>query len=128
MAVSIGASDVKAGYQTGIPDSEIDLLISVVDGANACLDANAVPADKQTLLKVYAVRHMLALMDNSGRGQATSESAASGASRSFAQWQGKGLLSTRYGTLLKQLDVYGCVTTILQQDVGLMVMSVGRGR
>lgn len=128
MAETITASDVTDGYTTSIPTAEIELMISVVDGADACLDANSVPADTQTLLKIYGVRHMLALMDNSGRGQATSESAPSGASRSFSQWatSGQGLTSTRYGALLKQLDRYGCVTAVIDNATGMQLRSVGR--
>lgn len=126
MAVTITASDVKAGYATAIPDAEIALMIAVVDEANTCLDANLVADDKQTLLKVLGVRHMLAMMESDGRGKATSEQAPSGAGRSFGQWQGQDASATRYGAMLKQLDQFGCVTKLLENTQRLQIRSVGR--
>lgn len=126
MATTITVSDVKAGYATAIPDDEITLMISVVDEANTCLDANSVSADRQQLLKTLGVRHMLAMMENDGRGKATSENAANGAGRSFAAFQGKDLGATRYGAMLKQLDQYGCVTQLLENTQRLRIYSVGR--
>ena len=125
MAVSITATDVKNGFSTSLPDSEITMLIAIVDDADACLDANAVSENKQKALKIYAVRHMLALQENDGRGKATSESAPSGASRSFASWQGKDLGATRFGSLLKQLDSFGCVTSLLESTARAGIRSIG---
>ena len=42
MAAAITVSDVKEGYATTVSDSEIQMLIDIVDGADACLDAAAV--------------------------------------------------------------------------------------
>lgn len=127
MAAVITVSDVKAGFATTVPDSEIEMLIEIVDGADACLDAAAVPESRQKALKIYAVRHMLQMQANGGKGSVRSESAPSGASRSYSGWAGgDGLLSTSFGSLLKQLDTTGCVTGILENDGNVMVLSVGR--
>ena len=125
MAALITVSDVKAGYSTGVPDSEIELLITVADQADACLEGSAVPESKQKLLKLLAVRHMLYLIDEDGRGKPISQG-ASGAFRSFGAWQGHGLASTRYGSMLQQLDATGCITSILSNSQQLGVWSVGR--
>lgn len=127
MAAVITVSDVKAGFATTVSDSEIEMLIEIVDGADSCLDAAAVPDARQRALKIYAVRHMLQMQANGGKGSVRSESAPSGASRSYSGWAGgDGLLSTSYGSLLKQLDTTGCVTGILENDGNVMILSVGR--
>lgn len=127
MAAAITVSDVKEGFATTVSDSEIEMLIEIVDGADACLDAAAVPGARQRALKIYAVRHMLQMQVNGGKGAVRSESAPSGASRSYSGWAGgDGLMSTSYGSLLKQLDTTGCVTGILENDGNVMILSVGR--
>jgi hypothetical protein len=127
MAVVITVDDVKEGYATTVPDSEIEMLIEIVDGADACLDAAAVPDARQRALKIYAVRHMLQMQANGGKGAVRSESAPSGASRSYSGWAGgDGLMSTSFGSLLKQLDTTGCVTGILENTGNVMILSVGR--
>jgi hypothetical protein len=127
MAVVITVSDVKAGFATTVSDSEIEMLIEIVDGADACLDAAVVPDARQRALKIYAVRHMLQMQANGGKGTVRSESAPSGASRAYSGWAGgDGLMSTSFGSLLKQLDTTGCVTGILENDGNVMILSVGR--
>lgn len=127
MAVVITVEDVKDGFATTVPDSEIEMLIEIVDGADACLDAAAVTDARQRALKIYAVRHMLQMQANGGKGAVRSESAPSGASRSYSGWAGgDGLLSTSFGSLLKQLDTTGCVTGILENSSNVMILSVGR--
>lgn len=127
MAAVITVNDVKAGFATTVPDSEIQMLIDIVDGADSCLDAAAVPEARQTALKIYAVRHMLQMQANGGKGSVRSESAPSGASRSYSGWAGgERLMSTSFGSLLKQLDTTGCVTGILENDGNVMVLSIGR--
>jgi hypothetical protein len=120
---TITVSDVRAGFQTSLPDSEVELAIAIVDGADACLNANY-SADTAKALKLYGARHILAMQSNSGQGQAVSERAVSGAARTFAT-QGEGLSSTHYGTLLRQLDVSGCITGLLEATHKLSIMSVG---
>jgi hypothetical protein len=127
MAAVITVEDVKNGYATTVPDSEIQMLIDIVDGADACLDANSIPEATQKALKIYAVRHMLQLQANAGKGSVRSESAPSGASRSYSGYSGgEGLSSTAYGSMLLQLDTTGCVTGILQNTGSVSFMSVGR--
>lgn len=127
--MAITVSDVKDGFSTTVPDDEITALITFVDGADTCLTANSVPANTQDLLKLYAVRHMLAMQANSGQGEVRSESAPSGASRSYNSWSGgKDLNATRFGNLLKQIDLNGCVTNLLENTGNLSFMSVGPKR
>ena len=126
MAATITAADVKDGFATTVSDTEIDLLISVVSEADACMDAAGVSDERQRVLKIYAVRHMLSMQSNGGRGNVTSESAPSGASRSYSAWKGVGVNATPYGSMLKQLDVNGCVVRLLENTVNLSIMSVGR--
>lgn len=127
MAAVIDANDVTHGYTTTVPHSEIELLIDVIDGADACLDAAAVPESKQTILKIYAVRHLLQLQANSGKGAVRSQSAPSGASQSFGSWQqGTGVESTQYGAMLKQLDTSGCIVGLIENGSRVSIMSVGR--
>ncbi len=126
MAAVITVDDVKDGYPTLVSDSEIQMLIDLIGGSDACLDAAAVPLNTQRALKIYAVRHMLQLQSNGGKGMVRSESAPSGASRSYATWSGQGVASTPYGLMLKQLDTTGCITGIFENDGNIGIMSVGR--
>jgi hypothetical protein len=130
MAVSITYADVTDGFSTSVPESLVDLLIATISEADACLDANSVAADTEKLLKLSAIRHMALLMgaSESGKGAVTSESAPSGASRSYKPPSTGDLSSTSYGIMLKQLDKFGCVVSLLQNDTKFMFMSVGRGR
>lgn len=121
--------DVTQGFPTTVSEDEIQILIDMLSGADACLTANNVPEDTGNILKIYAARHFLQLQSNSGRGQVRSESAPSGASRSFASWsQGKGLDATQYGMMLKQLDKFGCIRGMIENDQSLVLMSVGPKR
>ena len=127
--MTVTPADIKAVFQTDASDIEIQGLIDfVVSGSSACLTANAVPEASQDLLTTYAVRHILTLTNASGRGSVTSESAPSGASRSFGSWQGQGLNSTRYGSLLMQLDRFGCVRGVMENSKNLAFFSVKAAR
>jgi hypothetical protein len=122
-------ADIKDGFPTTVSDAEIQLLINFFDRADACLEANGVDEDTANLLKTYAVRHLLALQANSGRGNVRSESAPSGAGRSFASWvQGKGLDATSYGAMLKMMDAKGCVRNVIDNDGQAAFMNVGPKR
>lgn len=123
--MTVAPADIKAGFETEASDIEIQALIDfVVSGSSACLTGNGVPEATQDLLTTYAVRHILTLTAASGRGSVTSERAPSGASRSFAAWQGEGLGSTRFGALLMQLDRYGCVRGVMENSKSLAFFSV----
>ena len=124
MAAVITPEDVTNGFATDVSASEIPLYIAIVDGADACLDKNEVPDDTQRALKLLAVRHLLALQATGGRGNVTSESAPSGASRSYAKYTGTN--GTYYGDLLKSLDLYGCLTRVIDANhVKVGLWSVG---
>lgn len=125
MATTITISDIKDGFTTSLSDDQINLAIAVVDQANTCLDANSVSSDIQKALKIYGARHILSMQANSGRGEVTSESAPSGASRSFAS---RKVDSSPFYSLLKQLDKYGCVIGQLENEARISIRSVGRKR
>lgn len=113
--MALTPTDIKAGFSTAVPDDEIQDLIDFMATADLCLTGNAVPEKTQDLLKKYAVRHLLLLQANAGQGEVTSQSAPSGASRSFNRWTGTpGLDATRYGSLLTQMDRYGCVRGLIE--------------
>lgn len=123
--MAVAPADIKDGFETDAGDPEIQSLIDfVVSGSSKCLEANSVPEATQDLLITYAVRHILSLTNAGGRGVVTSERAPSGASRSFGSWQGKGLDSTRYGSLLMQMDRYGCARASLEHNAKLAFFTV----
>ncbi|WP_106478111.1 DUF7370 family protein [Phytohalomonas tamaricis] len=125
MAVTITAADVQ-GYGITGADAMIDGYIALVAQADTCLDKNKVPDETQRLLKINAVAHLMTLAQG---GQIRSQSAPSGASRSFATPTGQGIELTNWGSMLKTLDRYGCITSLLENDKERpMVMSVGPGR
>jgi hypothetical protein len=123
--MTVTPADIKAGFQTEASDAEIQGLIDfVVSGSSACLTANAVPEASQDLLTTYAVRHILTLTGESQAGRVSSEKLATGASRSYESWQGEGLGSTRYGSLIMQLDRFGCVRGIMENSVNVAFFGV----
>lgn len=124
MAVTITVADVIAMQPTSLPDSVVQLMIDTIDAADACLDANNVPDATQSLLKLYAVSHMVYM---ASRGNVTSESSPTGASRSYRQAYGGDLGGSQWGSLLLSLDQYGCVTGILQNDQTTFIGSMGPG-
>ena len=124
---SITLTEVQALVPTG-NEFVITNYITLVMSSDACLEGAGVPDDIGKALKRLAVAHVAQLMSNGGRGAVTSESAPSGASRSFAAWAtGKGLYATAFGQLLKAQDRTGCVTGFLEADAGpsLFIGSVG---
>ena len=116
MSVIISYDDITNGYATTVSPDEVELLIDIIAGADDCLDANEVDDKTQTMLKIYAVRHMLQMQSNGGMGVITSRRAPSGASQTFAAWKGVGVGATTYGTLLKSLDKFGCVVNLIEND------------
>jgi len=128
MATAITYADVISGFDTSVPEAQVDMLIDIIDEADTCLDANSVSASKQEMLKIAAVRHMCVMMgaSASGKGAVTSETAPSGASRSYKAPSGMGLESTSFGALLKQFDSFGCITALLENTANLSIRSVGR--
>ncbi|WP_417861853.1 hypothetical protein [Vreelandella venusta] len=125
MAVVITQEDVTS-YGIVAPQSVIDGLILLMAQADDCLDKQSVPDDVQKTLKLYAIGHMSYLVTG---GQIKSQSAPNGSSRSFAVPTGVGLASTTWGSLLKSLDKWGCISNLLTNDQPKpMVLSVGPGR
>lgn len=122
MAVTITVSEVKTGFTTSVPDAEIALWITLINAADTCLDANSVADDIQRILKITAVRHFLWSQSNEGKGSVTSESAPSGASRSYGRWSGDG---SPYWATLKMADVTGCVRGVIDNKAQMQFMSVG---
>lgn len=123
MAVTITAADVKAIQATSLPDSVINDIIALMDTADTCLDANAVPDAIQRLLKLYGAAH---LVYESTAGHVQSERSPTGASRTYKQ-SSDGAGSSPWGVQLKQIDQYGCVTSLVMQDAQVYISSVGPG-
>lgn len=125
----ISADDVTCGQPITAGAAEIAAVIAMVDSADDCMDAKAVPSSSGRLLKIYAARHLLTLGQNGGAGTVTQQSSASGASRTMAGWtQGKGINATAFGGMVAQLDRWGCVSKLLASDAGLFMGSVGPSR
>lgn len=123
MAATITIADVKDGFDTDLPDSQLQIAITLANQADACLDANGVPDDLQSALKVLAARHIAYMQSNSGRGGVTSESAPSGASRSYGRWTGNG--GSPYYGLIEQMDQTGCIKALFENQANLWLRSVG---
>lgn len=125
MAATITTDDVR-GYGITGADAMLRDYIAVVDGADVCLDKNRVPETTQRILKINAVGHLATL---AAGGQIKSQSAPSGASRSFATPTGTGIDSTNWGSALRSLDTTGCMTRLLEADRAKPFMAVaGPGR
>ena len=107
MAAQITLDDVKptmAELGFTVPDSLLTLLLDQVSGSSACMDGAGYSDSLQKLLLIYAVLRLAAL---SGARKISSQSAPSGASRSFTY----DAAGTDY--LLKQIrawDTNGCLS------------------
>lgn len=83
MAAQITLDDVKpliAELGFTVPDALLQLLIEQVTAASACMDGAGYSESLQKLLLIYAAARLAAL---SGARKISSQSAPSGASRSF---------------------------------------------
>ncbi|MEA3250140.1 MAG: hypothetical protein U9Q35_00950 [Pseudomonadota bacterium] len=121
MAATITLEDVK-GYGITGADAMLTDYIAVVAGADDCLDAHGVAETTQRILKINAVGHLATLASG---GQIRSQSAPSGASRSFATPRGDGIDSTNWGSALRSLDAHGCVVRLLEADKPKPFIAVG---
>lgn len=120
MAVVITAEDLE-GYGITGPPALIADLIAVMSQADDCLDANGVPEATQRLLKVYAIGH---LVTQSSGGQIKSQTAPSGASRSFSTpTEGTGWLD-----MLKGMDAHGCMIGLVERKRPVFIAVAGPGR
>lgn len=125
MAVTITVSDVTDVQPTTLPDSYVEGLIAYVDQADACLDANNVPDEVQSNLKILGAAAMLY---TSSKGNVESERSPTGASRTYKTSDGKDYLGDNpWGQQLKMMDQYGCVTSLLQGPQRTYLKSVGPG-
>lgn len=106
MAAQITLDDVKplmAELGFTVPDAVLQLLIEQVSAASACMDGAGYSESMQKLLLIYAAARLAAL---SGARKISSQSAPSGASRSFTYD------STGTDHLYKQIlawDTNGCL-------------------
>lgn len=122
MAATITIDQVKEFYPTSLSDSVIAGLITFVAQADACLDANQVPDDIQTVLKLNAIAHSLMQIDG---GQVTSERSMTGAAVTFKETGSKfGINSTPYGQVVASLDLNGCLTSLYKSQ--RFLKSIGR--
>jgi hypothetical protein len=105
MAVSITLADVRAEYPGNqSSDTMINAFIAVVDGADACLDANNVSDPIQTALKLLGV----GVIVESTFGTVSSETSANGSSVSYKDGS-EGLSSQ-----LKAIDTFGCIQSVVK--------------
>lgn len=128
MAYDVCISDVTEGFSLAPSIIEVDGVLAWVNTADACLTGAGIDEATGRLLKIYAARHVLQVTANDGLGAATSQSSASGASRSFSPVSGQRLGSSSYGALLQAMDKSGCVTGLFSSNSGLAFMSVGPSR
>lgn len=109
MAAQITLDDVKpliAELGFTVPDAVLQLLIDQVSAASACMDGAGYSESLQKLILIYAAARLSAL---SGARKISSQSAPSGASRSFT-YDSAG---TDY--LYRQLlawDTHGCLSAL----------------
>jgi len=122
MTYEITTTDVLSGFSSSTcPDQDIANYIVVLDQADACLTANAVPGAIGRQMKILGVRH---LATNATGGTITEERSISGASRKFADRTSG---QTSYLDTLRTIDTYGCVMSVLSSASGpVQLRSIGR--
>ena len=118
---SITTTRVKDGFTTAASDDDIAGFIAVVSQADQCMTDNNVPGEIGQQLKVLAVRHMATNQRDGG--SVTSERAVSGASRSYGAYKAG---ETGFLVTLQQLDRWGCVYGVVQNNQFMQLRSVGR--
>lgn len=96
-------------------------LIAWADTADTCLTAKSVPHDLGRLLKINLIKHVQELQSG---GAVTSQTAVSGASRSFSD--DFGAYKSSYGKLLAQMDKTGCVVALIGGGGYVQFRSAGR--
>lgn len=92
----------------GASDTLISAYLTSFDAALPCLESY--PQDVQDLTLALAVAHLL---DESGSQQVTSEKTRTGASATYKEITGEGLLSTRFGVQLSRMPSSKCITALL---------------
>lgn len=109
MAAVLTVEDVQNRFPNetaGMTDEEIGSLITLVDQADACIDANVADEELQRTLKLYGVGHLV--QTASGSALVSSERAATGSSVTYRD--GK---STSAWSMLQVMDATGCITGLL---------------
>ncbi len=121
---TVTVAEVKEIIKTGLPDAVIQAFINTVDKADLCLAGYDLPDDTIKVMKQYAVAHMI---ETSSRGDVSSQSAPSGASRSFRDR--KGLQGTNFGMTLEMMTGYSCIQSVIDNTQTLYLRSINpRGR
>ena len=125
MAYDITSKEVLDGFSISVSERDVAGYIEIVSQADECMTRNSVPDVIGQRLKVLAVRHMASLVgiDGSG-GQVVSQRAQSGASRTFKEADAD--QGTHYGGLLRQLDSWGCVLGLIENNANFTLRSIGR--
>lgn len=98
-----------ASVGVSLPDIILELLVEQANSIDACLTGAGYPAATQTLIKLYLIRLLGTV---SGDRLVTSESAPSGASRSYRY----GTLTDQYNSalkLLQMLDTSNCTGALI---------------
>jgi len=116
-------AEVKDGFATDASDEQIELALAIVDQADECLTKNEVTEAIAVALKVYAVRHILVMQANAGRGEVRGETAPSGASRQYASYTGGH--GSKFLELVRQIDRWGCVRRVLERQQTMYLQAVG---
>ena len=108
MAATITIEEVKAFVKTNSPDVVIQGLIDTANGADACLDGLGLTDNQVKAAKLYFVAYQLTV---SSRGDVTSESTKSGASRTYSGKEG--LSGNGYGQQLQSMAGGQCLISQL---------------
>lgn len=108
MAATITIEEVKGFVKTNAPDFVIQGLIDTANGADACLDGLGLTDDQVKSAKLYFVAYQLTA---SSRGDVTSESTKSGASRTYSGKEG--LSGNGYGQQLQSMAGGQCLISQL---------------
>ena len=125
MAYNVTASEVANGFSLTTSEADIWGYIEVVSQADECMTSNEVPDVVGQRLKIIAVRHLATLVGSDGSGgQLSSQRATSGAARAFNSAPSS--QGTTYGLQLKQLDRWGCVLGIIENNANFSLRSIGR--
>lgn len=113
MAVTITVAEVRDCVNTTKSDGMIQNLITMIDGADQCLDANMVPDATQTVLKINAVAHLITLQDG---GQVKSQRSFTGESVTVETPKtGSGLAATTFGELVLNLIGGDCIEALINR-------------
>lgn len=112
MAATITIEEVKAEVKTSASDIIIQGLIDTANTADACLDAQNLTESQEKAAKLYFVAYNLDLQSSSN---VTSETSATGASRSYNR--GNGTNSSGYGEALKAMAGGQCLLGVMGSDL-----------